>query len=756
LIAFGTVFELNLETMRRNLFICLLLAGITLTAFWPVGQLGFSIYDDQDYVVQNTHIQGGITADSVDWAFSSMDVDAWIPVTWLSHMLGYQWFGLRASGHHWMNLGLHIANVLLLFLALQQFTRRRGEMTTRSAGLQSSAGNISAPQADVTWSCALVAALFAVHPLRVESVAWVAERKDVLSGFFFLLTLLAYARYARRAEDGRWQMADGRRKKEGERSKENGGGKGWGKPMASGYYWLALGFFALGLMSKPMLVTLPFILLLLDAWPLKRVTSDEWRVKEWKGLVLEKIPFFLLTAAACVVTIQGQQAIGSVVTLSGLPLEWRLENSLVAYAAYLGKILWPENLAILYPIRSIPAWEWISSGIVLAGVTAVCLGRACRQPYLFVGWGWFLVMLLPVIGLVTIGKQSMADRYTYLPAIGLFIIVAWGMANLAARSKRWQTVMFAVGAGMIFVCLPLTRHQLGFWQNDVALFRHAVTVTPAENYEGYLFLGNALVESGDLEAAVRSYETSLQTTPEETTHLIEAHYNLGCVLARQKHFQEAELHYGEALRLDGNNAEAHAGRGRALISLRKYTEAKTELATALALQPGNAGFNKDLAMATVLAESEIALTNFLEMLKSQPSPEIHVQAAAILVLQGKFADAAEHYQAALKLKPDAPDILNNLAWFLSTCADAKVRDGAQAVKYAERACELTNYQVPTAIGTLAAAYAEAGQFDQAIATAERACDLATKSGQTQLVEVNRHLLELYRQHQSYRGSAKTP
>jgi tetratricopeptide (TPR) repeat protein len=392
----------------------------------------------------------------------------------------------------------------------------------------------------------------------------------------------------------------------------------------------------------------------------------------------------------------------------------------------------------------------LSSGVLLASVTVFCLWRVRRQPCLFVGWFWFLVMLVPVIGLVQVGKQSMADRYTYLPSIGLFIMLAWGMAGIASRSKHWRTAMILGAVGLVLACLPGIRRQLDYWQDDVKLFSHSIDVTPEDNYQGYLLLGNALVESGNLEAAVRNYQTSLQIAPDELIHLEEAHYNLGCVLSSQKKFQEAEVQFGEALRLNDNNADAHAGLGNVMTVQKKYAEARAEYANARRLKPDDASIRKALAVATVMAESETALTNFYETLKVKPSSEAHVQIAAILIIQGNYQDAAEHYHAALQLQPDAPDVLNNLAWLLSACPDDRVRNGVQAVQYAERACELTHHGLARAVGTLAAAYAEAGRFDDAISTAQKACALAEKSGDQALLQKNQELLKLYRAHQPYR------
>ncbi len=729
--------------MRRNLFICLLLAGITLFAFWPVGNLGFIVLDDPVYVSDNPNVQHGFTADSITWAFSTAHTGNWHPVTWLSHMLDYQLFGPKAAGHHWMNLALHIANTLLLFIVL-------GKMTALDSAKD---GGPKTLPWDPVWGSALIAALFALHPLRIESVAWISERKDVLSAFFFLLTLLCYATAVARGEG---RVAGGK----GQGAENKALTSSPDSPLAtrhpSLFYWLAVCFFALGLMSKPMLVTLPVILLLLDFWPLGRISEfgarsselnkkntpqlpgaakrsgdgstlsslarrsgaetaqpstpwrDEAKRRRLNHLLLEKLPFVALSLASCIVTVWAQGKGGAISDLNHVPLDARIENVLMAYVAYLGQIFWPANLSIFYPYVDVHSGEILGLGL-LAGVTAFCLWRVRSEPYLLVGWCWFIVMLVPVIGIVQVGRQFIADRYTYLPCIGLFLMLAWAMAGLASISRLWRVAMTLIGAGLLLACALDTRYQLRYWKDSITLFRHSIEVTQEGNCVGYWILGNAYLDGGNLDAAARSYESSIQIAPD----FEEPHYQLGYVLIRQGKFEAAEVPLRAALQLQPDNADAHASLGYALVNQRKYPEGATEYSTALALRPNDQKFSQALALATVKAESETALTNFYEMLKQQPTPEIHVQIAAILTIQGRFQEAVEQYLAALQLKPDSADVLNNLAWLLATCSDTHVRNGAQAVKHAERACELTHSAKTMMVGTLAAAYAEAGRFDEA-------------------------------------------
>jgi Flp pilus assembly protein TadD len=700
--------------MRREWPICLALSVITLIAFWPVSRLGFIIYDDHSYVVENTNIQAGITCASVRWALTTTHAGNWHPVTWLSHMLDYKLFGQNAGGHHWVNLGFHIANTLLLFLVLRRMT-------------------------GFLWRCAFVAALFALHPTHIQSVAWISERKDVLSAFFFLLTLWAYARYV---ASGQWPVT---------------GADSTPSPATrhpSLFYWLALGFFALGLMSKPMLVTLPVILLLLDVWPLGRISDFGFRISDLKNavqhpvlqrLLWEKLPFVALSLASSLATFRAQQAAEFVVSANVLPWYCRIADSLVFYTDYLGKMFWPVNLAIFYPYTPIHLWEFICSALLPVLLSFFCLRRVRSQPYLLAGWFWFVVMLVPVIGLVQVGMQSMADRYTYLPSIGLFIVVSWVMAGLASRSQWWQTGMVLGATALIGGCLLDTRHQLHYWRDNVTLFSHAAELARGSNSKSNFLLGNAYADAGDMDAAARSFRTALNIAPDFEP----ARDKLGRVLFQQKKYDEARVQFDEILQLHPDNAEAHKCLGCILATQGKYAEAETEYSTALQLRPEDADTRHALTVVKLNAESETALTNLYNALKHLPTPEIHFQIAVIQTMQGEFQDAIGHYTEALRLKSDSPDVLNNLAWLLATCPDAHVRDGAQAVGYAGRACELTHYQTTIYVGTLAAAYAEAGRFDDATAAAQKACALAEKSGETNLLRRNQELLALYRARQPY-------
>ena len=535
---------------RRTLPIAVLLALATLLAYWPVVECGYLNLDDNVYVTANPAIWGGVTLAGARWAFTTTHAGLWHPLTWLSHMLDVQLYGANPAGHHATNLLLHVANVVVLLLVL-----------VRTTG--------------ALWPSAAVAALFALHPLRVESVAWVAERKDLLSGLFGLTTIWAYARYAERPDPGRYAL-------------------------------VALSL-ALGLMAKPMLVTLPLVLLLLDRWPLRRGTSLR--------LVVEKLPLLALAAAAGVMEMVAAQRAGAVGHLARFPLEARLANALVSYARYLGKTLWPSRLAVFYPYPSAwPAWQLAGAAVLLAAVTTVAIVHMRRRPYLLVGWLWFLGMLFPVSGVVQAGSQAMADRFTYLPLIGLFVMAAWGGRDLLARWPVPPPALEACALALLLALGCTTWRQVGYWHDSTRLFTHALEVTSA-NWLAHNNLGDALAREGKLEEATRHFAESVRLEPSNP----DAHYNLGVALHRQGRPAEATPHYREALRLAPDYPNAHNNLGVALLDGGEVEQAIDELQQAFLLrQDAGTHFNLGLALAT----------------------------------RGRTDEAIEHYREAVRLKPD--------------------------------------------------------------------------------------------------------
>lgn len=526
---------------------------LAVLAFLPYGQTighDFIDYDDMVFVTDNPEVRAGISWEGMQWAITAFHAGNWIPLTWMSHMLDVSLFGMDAGWHHLMNAFIHALSTALLFLALYRMT-------------------------GAVWPSACVAALFGVHPLHVESVAWVAERKDVLSGLFFMLTLLSYERYARRVGAGR--------------------------------YLLVALCFALGLLSKSMLVTVPFVLLLLDVWPLGRTsfaTAADGPAEKpvpFSKLLIEKLPFLFMTIAVSVLTVAAQREGGAMNLMERelLPLGARLANTAVSYAAYLWKTFWPQSLAFIYPHQgaNLSGWKVALSAAVLVSVTSMVL-RRIRRPYLAVGWFWYVGMLVPVIGLVQVGKQAMADRYTYLPLIGIFIMIAWRLQDLvsSAPSPRKKTIAGAAGA-VLLVFLIAAIAQASYWRDYPALLRHATKAVPG-NWLAHRMLGNVLSERGSPEEAIVQYRVSIRIQPWNAY----GHNNLAVELAGQGRHLEAIEHYREAIRIRPDYAEAHNNLGNALAVSGRRVEAIEQYREALGLRPGWTVARDNLQL--LLAEQE--------------------------------------------------------------------------------------------------------------------------------------------------------
>ncbi|MGA2788804.1 MAG: tetratricopeptide repeat protein [Verrucomicrobiota bacterium] len=844
---------------RRSFLICALLCAMTLIAYWPVFDNNFINLDDYANVLKNPHMQGGLTWENVKWSFQAGYSGNWHPLTWLSHMLDVRLFGFDPRWHHLINLLFHIANSLLLFLLFQGLT-------------------------GMTWRSAFVAAGFAVHPLHVESVAWVAERKDVLSTFFFLLTLLFYARFAREQKGGSiGQVAS-------EAAIEDASQRPssiFHLPSSSSYY-LALFFFALGLMSKPMLVTLPFVLLLVDFWPLQRVELADKHagLKTLRLLILEKIPFFILSVASSWVTIVAQTRGHAVYTTERLPLYTRFANAATSCLIYLGHAVWPVHLAIFYPYRSAANFrdclQVAGAVVVLVAVSFYALSRIKRAPWFATGWFWFLGTLVPVIGIVQVGGQAMADRYTYIPLIGVFICLVWAGAGFFAVRHLSEKIPAAIGAVIVIACVAVTRQQVKYWRDTFTIANHALEVTinnpvahdligqelgnegrcePAvEHFRAALEAdpgfdmarydlavaltrcADALVAEGKIEEAIRNYQSALRTKPLPSTL-----NNLGLAFGQLGRREEAVAQYTEALRLEPDNsmvrfnlASALAGEGkgeaaekqfaealrlspdplrtlmdfaRILADQGRRAEATAKLREAVRRYPTNAAANLELGVNLMmsgqtneapgyfsaalqlepdLAEKNLraakaymeqgrfdfarrclwtvswlkpddagahenlgifclrhgqpadALTQFEDALRLRPDARSHCDLGLVLTILGRHREAASHYETAIQLNPDSTEALNALAWLLATTPDSQLRNGTRAVVLAGQACRLTDFKQPLLVSTLAAAYAEAGRFDDAVQTAGKAIALATAANQPNLASRNQELLEFYR------------
>jgi len=582
------ILDTAMNDTRAKVLICIFLIVATFCIYSQVQDHKFINFDDDIYITNNLNVQAGLTSKSVLWAFTNFDTGSWFPVTWFSHILDYQLYGLHAKGHHLTSLFLHIANSLLLFLVLFRMT-------------------------GAIWQSAFVASMFAFHPLNVESVAWAAERKNVLSTLFWLLTMWAYIHYA-------------------------------AKPTIKRYGLVFL-FFTFGLMSKPMLVTLPFVLLLLDYWPLRRFQFGQERGRneilekntaqksEIFRLVLEKVPLFLLTIGLSIVTVHLQSIAGAVKSLDVFPLQARLTNAMVSYLEYLGKMIWPSGLSILYahPGYTLAVWKGILSGMALVGITIISIRLIRKAPYFAVGWFWYLGTLVPVIGIVQVGGQAMADRYTYIPLIGIFIIVAWGVPELLKEWPYRKNVLKASAGILILTLMPITWIQVSHWKSSITVFKHAIKVTD-KKYPGFSVvhnnLGVALVAEGKNEEAISHYKMAIKIKPDYA----EAYNNLGNALFAERKIEEAISHYKMAIGLKPDHANAHNNLGVALFHAGMTEEAIDYYKKAIRIRPGFFAAHNNLGNALLQkGEMKEAVHHFRETLKLRPD----------------FAAARDHLELAL-------------------------------------------------------------------------------------------------------------
>jgi Tfp pilus assembly protein PilF len=606
---------------------CAALAAATLAVFWGARQCQFVNYDDPAYITSNQEIQHGLTAESVRWAFQSGAASNWHPLTWLSHLADVDLYGMNPAGHHLTSVLLHAINGVLLFLILRSVTA-------------------------AYWRSLVVAALFALHPLRVESVAWVSERKDVLSTLFWMLTVWAYIRYADefKVQSSRFKV----------------------------YYALALLFFVFGLMSKPMLVTLPLVLLLLDYWPLgrwqqaydeslslssPRVAGRGWpqagrgvRIKEQNiRLVAEKIPFFVLAAVSSVVTFLVQRHGGAVSSLAGVPLSARVGNAFVSYVRYLAKMFWPARLSPLYPHPGYwPWWKIAGSVLLLVAITAYVLRRARCQPYLVVGWFWFVIMLAPAIGLVQVGIQSMADRYSYVASVGLLIMLVWGSYEWLETRRVFLGPAAALALG---ACAILTIRQVAYWRTSETLFLHAIEVTD-NNYLAYNNLGFDLSNRGEHERAMVYFRKSLEIN----SNYDEAHNNLGYALAALGRYKEATNEYIKALSLNPHLTEAHNNLGIALGDLGLSDAGMHEYQVALEENPRHASAHNNYGVALAMrGKLDDAIAQFRLAVACQENYlSAHSDLGNALAMKGDLPGAIREYEFCLQIDPKDAHVHNNL------------------------------------------------------------------------------------------------
>jgi tetratricopeptide (TPR) repeat protein len=600
------------ESAKKSfvIFMYVVLILSTLLVFWQVRNFDFVNYDDDLYVYENQHILNGLTPDGIIWAFTTCYLGYWQPLTWLSLMLDCQLFGSDPGWMHLVNLFLHLANTLLLFAVLRKMT-------------------------DSLWPSAFVAAAFAIHPMHVESVAWIAERKDVLSTLFWLLTLAAYVSYVKRPSIFR--------------------------------YLISLVLFAIGLMAKPMLVTLPFVLLLLDYWPLNRFNSQPAKTSGRQPhkpapihdglaslyrIIIEKIPFFVLSTVSSVITFLTQQAGGGIVDIKTIPLKDRVGNACLSYAAYMGKMFWPQNLAVHYPfnaVGSITLGQFVPYAFLLVGVSFLVLRFWRTRKYLLVGWFWFVGTLIPVIGLVQFTVSSYADRYTYIPYIGLFIVIAWGLPELLSK---WPQRKMALGISMVIVLTTLgicAHQQISYWNNSTALFSHAIEVTQ-NNYLAHNNLGIAYGSLGRHQDAIETYKQAIRIKPD----FADAHYNRGVAYGSLGRYQDEIEAYKQAIRIKPNYAKAHYNLGIAYGSLGHHQDAIESYKQAIRIKPDYAMAHCNLGAAYgMLGRGQDAIESFKQAVRIKPDyADAHYNLGIAYGELGRHQDAVDAYKQAIRIKPD--------------------------------------------------------------------------------------------------------
>jgi protein O-mannosyl-transferase len=627
---------------RRFFLVCGCLAAAIVAVYWPVYNYDFVKYDDHVYITGNSNIQSGLNLRSLQWAFTSGYASNWHPVTWLSHTLDYQLFGKWAGGHHLINVLFHIANTLLLFYVLMRMT-------------------------DAVWPSVFVAAIFALHPLHVESVVWISERKDVLSTFFWILTIWAYIRYVENPK--RW------------------------------WYPAAIVLFVLGLMSKPMLVTVPFVLFLLDYWPLQRKFS--------RKLLIEKTPFFICSFASCVVTFLVQKSYGATVSIKALAPQVRVNNAIVSYLTYITKMIWPSRLAVFYPHPhdDLSATRVIISGLVLVVISICFIHLARRHRFFAVGWLWYLGTLVPVIGLVQVGIQAMADRYTYMTLTGLFIIIAWNAEEFVPKWRYRNIVLTFLAATALAASASISSQQLKYWKNSSTLFEHTLQVTKnnymiLSNYAGYL------IDVGRLDEAIERSSESLKISP----NYADAHYNLGMALMKSDRASAAIEQLGLAVKYKPDFALAQNELAITLYKQGRNEDAINHFEQVLKLEPDFVDAHLNLGIALLeTGKTQQAIEQFRMVIKYKPDlPEAYFNLADAMKEQGKPEEAVSYYKQALRIEPNYVEAQLNLGITLK-----EMQRFDEAIESFNKVLALDPNNI-TAHGNLGLAMAGAGKTDEAI------------------------------------------
>ena len=654
------------------LLICLLLFGLTVWAFFPALKNLFQSFDESAELLKNQHMKGGMSWQNLFWAFFSLEYSNWYPLTWLSHMLDFKVFGEEPWGHHLTNVLLHAANGVLLFLVLKRMT-------------------------GTLWRSLIVASLFALHPLRVESVAWITERKDVLSAFFGLLALWTYARFAEesKAQDGRSKL----------------------------YYGLTLLFFALGLMSKSMLVAFPFVLLLLDYWPLQRfgVQGAGCRVQ---SLLVEKIPFFLLVLPVSIVAYVAQKGGGQF--LLRFPMGFRLETALMGYARYLGKMIWPADFSVLYPYPDHwPVGELLLAIVLISGISVLAFVLRRQRPYLLTGWFWYLGMLAPVIGLIPIGAQSMSNRYTYLPMIGILLAAVWAVGDLMKQWRQRTALMTAVVVLILGACVMRTRAEIGYWKDGPTLWKRAITVTENNFMAYYCLAGDHMVTNAwDV---LSDFQKSVDIYPD----YFSSQFCLANALTAVGRYSNAIAHYEKAAQLEPQNAWTYHNLGTTLYLMGRIGESVPALLKAVEIIPQENRYKDDLAQRLFFSGHHAeTFSNFLVAVRTDPA-------------------GFSNFWAFAQFDTNQAPLISNLALCFATYPDPNLRNGDYALRLATRSCEMTGFRKNYCVIALAMADAENSRFDEAITNAQLACSLTYAADQPELLKRYQALLELFRSRQPY-------
>ncbi len=605
---------LEFARRRPSLTICLALGLLTFLLYLPVIRNGFVDYDDQGYITDNIHVTAGLSWPGIVWAFKSNEQANWHPLTWISHMADCQMFGTNPAGHHFTNILFHTANTLLVFFLLKQMTRE-------------------------LWASTLVAAFFGWHPLHVESVAWASERKDVLSAFFWLLTMMVYVKYVK-------------------------------KPGAFTYL-AALVLFACALLSKPMAVTLPFALLLVDFWPLNRFESagqtatpnppGQKTAVPWQTgifLILEKLPFFALSFADCYVTYLLDNPGGAVMSASTLPFSYRFANALWSYLRYVSSTLCPTGLCIIYPYKAYLPVGLVTVSILLLVIwSGLFLFWRKKFPYLLVGWFWFLGTLVPVIGLIQVGAQAMADRYMYIPSIGLFIIIVWGVKDLIRFHPATRNYCFATGAAALTMCLVTTSWQIKYWHDTASLFVHAIRVT-GDNTVAYFTLGATYEQAGDTTDALALYKKSAEMDP----NYLPTQFGLARILLENGDYPGAKPHLDYAESMNTQNPELEISMGFILQKIGRNAEGVKDVRRAVQMKPDSPAYHNYLAYALQkMTNTDEAIREFSTALQLEPDyPNARYGLASALIAAGRTNEAIAQYQIEIQQHPNNPEAHYNL------------------------------------------------------------------------------------------------